>query len=101
MSSFDFPAPRSQRFPEINRSPLENLLMVSRQLLLQSPQRVLRVLMSKLSSAFSSRRVEASPATYRSFAIKAAPKAPIIPEISGRMASRPDNNSNARKTASL
>ena len=86
MAFFSLPIPRSQRLPLMNWRPPLNLLMVRRQLLVQPLQLAIRVEYSRVLIFSMGSMVVAWP-SYRSLAISAAPKAPMIPAISGRMAS--------------
>ena len=58
--------------------------------------------MVKVRSAISSKEsMEETPPVQRSFAISAAPMAPIKPASAGRITSRPDTSSKQRNIASL
>ena len=79
----------------------ENLLIVKRQLLVHPLH--LDILVSYVRDSISSfdNIVVSGLSLYLSLAINAAPKAPMIPAISGLIASQPDMSSKLRNTASL
>ena len=106
LAGFLMPAPRSQRLPVMKRrclpvfSSMPKSLMVSRQLFSQRPQRTAVCLISSSSICSGRSSVDFAPVA-RSRASSAAPQAPMLPAMSGRMASCSLRFSNARKTASL
>ncbi len=95
------PSPLSQRFPDTNTRPSVNLLMVSRQLLLHFPQRFIEISVSKFSSSPAPMMPLRCPSSALSRAISAAPYAPMMPAMSGLIASLPEISSKLRNTAGL
>ena len=94
-------APFSHLLPDTNISVSENLFIVSRHLFEQPLH--LRTVLSTLmfSSCFKFKNSVLCCGVYFSLLIKAAPNAPIIPEISGLITSLPINFSKLLKTKSL
>ena len=99
--AFSLPRPRSQRFPVMNLRPPLKWLMVRRQVFVHPRHLVIVVeySMSLISSMES--MVVPSQSVYRSRAMRAAPKAPMMPAMSGRMASQSAIFSKLRRTALL
>ena len=89
---------RSQRLPLMYLFPKPKSLTAKWQLLLHSPQLAVRTVCVK--EANSEALISLLEST-REMAYKAAPQAPIIPEISGRTTSKFNSFSKALKTASL
>ena len=96
-----FPRGFSHLLPVINFLPLENLFTVKRQLFPQPPHLIVLVAISISPSSSFDTSVVSSPAIYLSLLINAAPNAPIIPEISGRIALIPVIFSKLLRTPSL
>ena len=102
LSAFFFrPTPFSHLFPVMNLLPFENLFIVRRQLFVHPLHLVMELsYVSFLISSIGS-IVVTNPFLYLFLAMSAAPKAPMIPEMSGLMAVLPDMTSKLFKTASL
>ena len=102
LSAFFFrPTPFSHLFPVMNLLPFENLFMVRRQLFVHPLHLVMELsYVSFLISSIGS-MVVTNPSLYLFLAMRAAPKAPMIPEMSGLIAVLPDMTSKLFKTASL
>ncbi len=94
------PAPLSQRFPEKNCLPFENVDIVIKQLLPHNSHRLSEFSTVKSFNS-SSAIISDTPFSSLSFASIAAPKAPIKPEISGLITSLPRMVSIPLSTASL
>ena len=85
----------------MNFLPLENLLIVKRQLLPQPPHLIVLIAIFISPSSSFDTNVVSLPSIYLSLLINAAPKAPIIPEISGRTTFIPVIFSKLLRTPSL
>ena len=96
-----FPSPFSHLLPEINFFLFPKSFIVRRQLLVHPPHRLNVVLACILSKFSTLHKVDIYPSSYLSFDIMAAPKAPIIPAMSGLMALTPLISSKALNMASL
>ena len=101
LSVFSRPRPLSQRFPEMNCLPSEKWFTVRRQLFWHLPQFVSVVWKVRVSISSKESMVVGTLSSYRSLAIRAAPKAPMMPAISGRITWPSAIFSRARRTASL
>ena len=94
------PIPFSHLLPLINLLPSENLLIVSKHEFVQPLHLVIEVVYVNSSNCLRFNIVVGSP-LYLSLAIRAAPKAPIIPAMSGLIAWMWATFSKLLKTASL